>query len=77
MTDSFRTDYAAELAERHSHGQPDQPRKRTAASFDTLAERIRQVAAARKAHDSFACRRELRELAKEAALLAAMDPLKL
>lgn len=70
---SARSDIA-ELRERHAvAGNPDLPVKEKAASFAALAERMRQVAAARSAEDRTACRSELRELAREATLLAERD----
>lgn len=67
----------AELRYRESCGTPDPPAPKPVASFDTLTERIRQVAAARRAEDRTACRMELRELAKEAAKLAEQEELRL
>jgi len=50
---------------------------RTASSVEILADRVRAVGRAWKASDEPAARQELRTLAAEAQLLAAMYPLPL
>lgn len=54
---------------------PDAPMRKRGASWDTLTNQIRNVAAARRSLDEPACRMELRKLSDEARLLAAQDPL--
>ena len=72
---SARRDITELSARRKLAGKPDQPLPTRSASFDSLAERVRQVAAARTAEDQTACRAELRELAREALVLSRADPL--
>jgi hypothetical protein len=67
----------AELRERHraAAGLEKPVRDRASTSFDSLTERVRQVAAARRAKDRTACRVELQALAREALLLSRQEPL--
>jgi hypothetical protein len=62
--------------ERKHEAGPDAPMPdRIESSPAVLAERVREVARAFHAADEPAARLELRALAREASLLAAMDPL--